>query len=161
MTFIIIRLPPICIFVETFFHISHWLAMCYDLTLTTSCPATPILSPVVRAIVRIAKKEFRQTTPLSVSLLKFLVFKPYTALFLIHFRQKNYTLHMKGQHHWFHALFLRILFQFQHVLIKVGHKQPVLNDTILFKFSLSFCLGNLCRDLSCILKDLSVISHQE
>lgn len=161
MTFIIIRLPPICIFVETFFHISHWLAMCCDLTLTTSCPTTPILSPVVRATVRIAKKKSQQTTPLSVSLLKFLVFKPYTALLLIHFRQKNYTLHMKGQHHWFHALFLRILFQFQHVFIKIRHEQSVLNNTILFKFSLRFCLCNLCCNLTYILKDLSVICHQE
>ena len=45
-------------------------------------------------------------------------------------------------------LLLRILFQFQHVFIKVRHKQSVLNNTILFKFSLCFSLGNLCRDLS-------------
>lgn len=47
-------------------------------------------------------------------------------------------------------LLLCILFQFQHVLIKVRHKQSVLNDTIIFKFSFGFCLGNLCSDFACI-----------
>ena len=58
-------------------------------------------------------------------------------------------------------LLLRVLFQFQHVLIKVGHKQSVLNNTIFFKFSFSFCLGNLSSDFACILKNLSVICHQK
>ena len=38
-------------------------------------------------------------------------------------------------------LLFRILLQFQHVLIKVRHKQPILNNTIFFKFGLSFCLA--------------------
>ena len=39
-------------------------------------------------------------------------------------------------------LLLRILFQFQHVLIKVRHKQPILNDTIFFKFGFGMKLCN-------------------
>ena len=58
-------------------------------------------------------------------------------------------------------LLLCILFQFQHVFIKIRHKQPILNNTIFFKFSFSFCLGNLSSDFACILKNLSIISHQE
>ena len=56
---------------------------------------------------------------------------------------------------------LRILFQFQHVFIEVRHKQPILNNTIFFKFSFSFCFSNLGSDFTCILKNLSVISHQK
>ena len=58
-------------------------------------------------------------------------------------------------------LLLRVLFQFQHVLIKVRHEQSILNHAVFFKFSFGLCLGNLCCDLTCILKNLSVISHQE
>ena len=54
-----------------------------------------------------------------------------------------------------------MFFQFHHILIEVRHEQSVLNHTILFKFSLCFCLGNLCCDLTCILKNLSVICHQK
>ena len=54
-------------------------------------------------------------------------------------------------------LLLRILFQFQHVLIKIRHEQPILNNTIFFKFSFSFCLGNLSSDFACILKNISVV----
>ena len=58
-------------------------------------------------------------------------------------------------------LLFHILFQFQHVFIEVRHKQPILNNTIFFKFSFSFCFSNLGSDFTCILKNLSVISHQE
>lgn len=54
-------------------------------------------------------------------------------------------------HHWFHALFLRILFQFKHVLIKVRHEQSILDDTVFFKFCLSMKLCNFCGHLACIL----------
>ena len=49
------------------------------------------------------------------------------------------------------SLFLCAFFQFQHVLIKIRHKQSVLNNTVLFKFGLSMELGNFCGHLTRIL----------
>ncbi len=49
------------------------------------------------------------------------------------------------------TLFLCFSFQFQHVLIKVGHKQSVLYHAVLFEFSFSMKPGNFSRHHSCIL----------
>ena len=49
------------------------------------------------------------------------------------------------------ALFLCFSFQFQHVLIKVGHKQSVLYHAVLFKFSFRMKPGNFSRHPACIL----------
>lgn len=48
-------------------------------------------------------------------------------------------------------LFLCVFFQLQHVLIKVRHKQSILNHTVFFKFCLSMKLCNFCGHLTCIL----------
>ena len=49
------------------------------------------------------------------------------------------------------SLFLCAFFQLQHIPIKVGHKQSVLNHTVFFKFCLSMKLCNFCGHLACIL----------
>ena len=49
------------------------------------------------------------------------------------------------------TLFLCFSFQFQHVLIKVGHKQSVLYHAVLFKFSFRMKPGNFSRHPACIL----------
>ncbi len=48
-------------------------------------------------------------------------------------------------------LFLCAFFQLQHVPIKVGHEQSVLDNAILFKFCLSMKLCNFCGHLTRIL----------
>ena len=58
-----------------------------------------------------------------------------------------YFLHLRGSK----ALFLCFSFQFQHVLIKVGHKQSVLYHAVLFKFSFRMKPGNFSRHPACIL----------
>ena len=58
-----------------------------------------------------------------------------------------YFLHLRGNK----ALFLCFSFQFQHVLIKVGHKQSVLYHAVLFKFSFRMKPGNFSRHPACIL----------
>ena len=58
-----------------------------------------------------------------------------------------YFLHLRGNK----ALFLCFSFQFQHVLIKVGHKQSVLYHTVLFEFSFRMKPGNFSRHPACIL----------
>ena len=49
------------------------------------------------------------------------------------------------------SLFLCAFFQLQHIPIKVGHKQSVLNHTVFFKFCLSMKLCNFCGHLTRIL----------
>ena len=49
------------------------------------------------------------------------------------------------------SLFLCVFFQLQHVPIKVGHEQSVLDNAILFKFCLSMKLCNFCGHLTRIL----------
>ena len=49
------------------------------------------------------------------------------------------------------SLFLCAFFQLQHVPIKVGHEQSVLDNAILFKFCLSMKLCNFCGHLTRIL----------
>ena len=63
--------------------------------------------------------------------------------------------------HLVRSSYKNILFQFQHVLIEVRHEHSILNDTIFFKFSFGFCLCNLGSNFACILKNFSVIEHQE
>ena len=58
-----------------------------------------------------------------------------------------YFLHLRGNK----ALFPCFSFQFQHVLIKVGHKQSVLYHAVLFKFSFRMKPGNFSRHPACIL----------
>ena len=58
-----------------------------------------------------------------------------------------YFLHLRGNK----ALFLCFSFQFQHVLIKVGHKQSVLYHAVLFEFSFRMKPGNFSRHPACIL----------
>ena len=58
-----------------------------------------------------------------------------------------YFLNLRGSR----ALFLCFSFQFQHVLIKVGHKQSVLYHAVLFEFSFRMKPGNFSRHPACIL----------
>ena len=58
-----------------------------------------------------------------------------------------YFLNLRGSR----ALFLCFSFQFQHVLIKVGHKQSVLYHAVLFEFSFRMKSGNFSRHPACIL----------
>ena len=58
-----------------------------------------------------------------------------------------YFLHLRGNK----TLFLCFSFQFQHVLIKVGHKQSVLYHAVLFEFSFRMKSGNFSRHPACIL----------
>ena len=58
-----------------------------------------------------------------------------------------YFLNLRGNK----TLFLCFSFQFQHVLIKVGHKQSVLYHAVLFKFSFRMKPGNFSRHPACIL----------
>ena len=58
-----------------------------------------------------------------------------------------YFLYLRGNK----TLFLCFSFQFQHVLIKVGHKQSVLYHAVLFEFSFCMKPGNFSRHPACIL----------
>ena len=58
-----------------------------------------------------------------------------------------YFLNLRGSK----TLFLCFSFQFQHVLIKVGHKQSVLYHAVLFEFSFRMKPGNFSRHPVCVL----------
>ena len=47
--------------------------------------------------------------------------------------------------------FLYIFFQFQHILVEIRHEQPILNNTVLFKFGFGMKLCNFSWHFPCIL----------
>ena len=44
-----------------------------------------------------------------------------------------------------------LLFKLEQIPVKIRHKQPILNDPVLFKFGQSMQLCNFCADFSGIL----------
>ena len=73
--------------------------------------------------------------------------KPTVPIFKLPAFPMIYFLYLHGNK----TLFLCFSFQFQHVLIKVGHKQSVLYHAVLFEFSFRMKPGNFSRHHSCIL----------
>ena len=89
------------------------------------------------------QKRFGVRTPMEVRTAALTADWPYT--------RRGLSCRISSSRPGIRSLFLCAFFQLQHIPIKVGHKQSVLNHTVFFKFCLSMKLCNFCGHLACVL----------